>query len=121
MLHESVSSRAIAKIGYDTHSQVLEVEFRTGRVYRYRGVPAGVHEFLRRSASKGSYFNRMIDGHYPHEDITPAAEPMNLTQALKQSLRREGATMSDKPVAAVQPPDSSLHADEEADNEPHGQ
>ena len=114
MLRESVSSRAIAKIGYDEHAQILEIEFRTGRVYCYRDVPAGVYQFFRRSTSKGSYFNRMIDGHYPHEDITPAAAPIDLTQALKDSLLRATPAATASPAPDTRAPDSFSAGDKGA-------
>jgi hypothetical protein len=59
-------------------------------VYRYRGVPEGVWTFLLRSASKGGYVNRMIDGHYPHEDITPKQPAQDLQRALEASLLERG-------------------------------
>jgi hypothetical protein len=82
----ALRSRAIISAGYDAETQRLELEFRSGRVYRYSGVPQGVWDFLLRSASKGGYVNRMIDGHYAHEDITPEPPVQDLQRALEASL-----------------------------------
>ena len=86
MLRMPVASTAITSVGYDAGTQQLEIEFRTGRVYRYRGVPAGVHAFLMRTRSKGGFVSRMIDGHYAHEDITPAPPAQDLLSALEASI-----------------------------------
>lgn len=79
-------SNAVVSAGYDAENQELEIEFRHGRLYRYRGVPPGVYQFLLRSPSKGGYVNRMIDGHYPHEEITEIPAEQDLRAALLASL-----------------------------------
>lgn len=89
MQREKLTSSAVVSAGYDPNAQVLEVEFRGGRIYRYRDVPPGVFEFLRRSRSKGSYIHRMVDGHYPHEEIAPHAAEIDLVAALRASIETE--------------------------------
>ncbi|HEX9982736.1 MAG TPA: KTSC domain-containing protein [Thermoanaerobaculia bacterium] len=59
-----VGSSAIAAIGYDLDSRVLEVEFRSRRIYRYAGVPPEAVEALLTANSIGSYFNRRIKPRY---------------------------------------------------------
>ena len=61
----AVQSRDIAIVGYDPETQALEIAFRNGGVYRYSGVPAGVHESLMSAASHGTYFNQNIKDRYP--------------------------------------------------------
>lgn len=56
----SVTSSVIASIGYDAASQVLEIEFRSGRVYQYFAVPEHVHSGLMGTESHGSYFDTHI-------------------------------------------------------------
>jgi KTSC domain len=51
-------------VGYQSKSKILEIEFRSGAVYHYLGVPKKVHESLRRAESKGQYFNGEIRGEY---------------------------------------------------------
>lgn len=60
MERQSVSSSNIASIGYEEASGTLEVEFLSGSIYRYFGVPAGVHAGLMAASSHGSYFNANI-------------------------------------------------------------
>jgi hypothetical protein len=55
-----VASSNIASIGYETDSQVLEVEYISGGIYQYMNVPGDIHEELMSSSSKGNYMNRVI-------------------------------------------------------------
>jgi KTSC domain-containing protein len=58
MRREPVSSSSIAAIGYDVRSEALEVEFVSGRIYRYRGVESEVQQGVPRSAVEGDVFQR---------------------------------------------------------------
>jgi KTSC domain len=60
----AVESSTLATVGYDESRDLLELEFRSGAVYRYFGVPAAVHELLLAATSKGTYFNQGIRRHY---------------------------------------------------------
>jgi KTSC domain len=86
MKRTPLQSRAVLSAGYDANAQELELEFKNGRVYRYRGVPAGVFAFLLRTPSKGGFVNRMIQNRYPFEDITPSAGAQDVLEALEASL-----------------------------------
>ena len=90
MQRVKLDSTAVLSAGYDAESQVLELEFKSGRVYRYRGVPQGTYDFLLRSPSKGGFVNRMIDGRYPYEDVSSeeSFEEPDLLAALSASLAR---------------------------------
>ena len=59
-----VESDALTSVGYDEAVATVEVEFTTGRVYRYFGVPARRHRALMAAASHGGYFNQHIRPHY---------------------------------------------------------
>lgn len=83
-----VTSRGIRAIGYRASDQTLEIEFVSGRIYQYVGVPESVYGWLLRSPSKGGIFNRMIRDKYPEVDVTPALE-QDLTAALRASLEPE--------------------------------
>jgi hypothetical protein len=85
-----VISKALVSVGYDSHTQQLEIEFRGGRVYRYNGVSGGAFQFLMRAQSKGGYVNRMIEGRYAYQDVTPGRQAeleQDVMQALEASLR----------------------------------
>jgi hypothetical protein len=61
-------STAIRAVGYQTEGQLLEVEFGSGQVYRYREVPATVFEALTKAPSRGGYFNSYIRDLYELEE-----------------------------------------------------
>lgn len=65
-MHRShVDSSAIASVGYDESSSVLEVEFSSGAVYDYFKVPKRVYRDLLRAPSKGSFVSRRVRDRYP--------------------------------------------------------
>lgn len=83
-----VRSRSLRSIGYESESESLELEFQSGRVYVYSGVPETVHAWLMRVPDKGGFFNRTIRDRYPWRDVTGAGEPEpDLIGALQDSLR----------------------------------
>ena len=61
---EEVRSSNLASVGYSARAGVLEIEFHSGAIYRYRDVPAAVHAELMSAESKGQYFVRKIRGHF---------------------------------------------------------
>ena len=61
-----VESTSIISVGYTATTQVLEVVFRRGRVYRYMSVPADVFAAFLAAPSKGRYFNSNVRDHYEH-------------------------------------------------------
>ena len=75
--------------GYDEATQTLELEFATGRIYQYRGVPRGTYEWLLRAKSKGCFVSRMINERYSYVEVSdpPVGAPQDLEQALRDSLR----------------------------------
>jgi hypothetical protein len=68
-----VESSSIAAVGYDAGEVTLEVEFVTGRVYRYFGVPAYLHDAFLTAPSKGQFFNTFIRDRYVYEEIDRGA------------------------------------------------
>ena len=51
-------SSVIRSFHYLQREQQLEIEFVTGRRYRYLAVPEHIHAAMRQAFSKGEYFNR---------------------------------------------------------------
>jgi len=47
-------------VGYDDSKKILEIEFHTGRVYQYSGVPPKVYADLMHSAEIGKYFSEKV-------------------------------------------------------------
>ena len=60
-----VESTTLTAVAYDDAGGILQLEFRSGAIYRYSGIAAAVHEDLLRASSKGKYFNRAIRGRFP--------------------------------------------------------
>jgi hypothetical protein len=83
----SLASSVVRSAGYDANSQTLELEFVSGRVYRYAGVPIGTYAWLLRAPSKGAFVTRMITDRYAYQDVTPAPADQDLDAALRASLR----------------------------------
>ena len=65
MDRQPVSSSNIRSVGYEVETQMLELEFHSGGIYQYSGVPEVIYRDLIRAASKGSYFHQNIKDLYP--------------------------------------------------------
>jgi hypothetical protein len=60
-----VNSSTIRSIGYDARSAILEIEFQSGTIYHYTGVPCDVYNGMMTADSKGRYFNAHIRDRFP--------------------------------------------------------
>ncbi len=69
MQRQGIESTSIRSVGYDPGEEVLEVEFQSGGVYQYIGVPQAAYEGLLAARSKGRYFGDFIRLQYPYEKI----------------------------------------------------
>ena len=69
MNKSSVASSNVSSIGYDAVTQTLEVEFLSGRVYQYYGVPDHLHEQIMQASSKGQFLNYYIKNSYPYSRV----------------------------------------------------
>jgi hypothetical protein len=66
-----VVSSDVASVGFDEGSSVLEIEFHSGGIYQYQGVP--IQHFLAMTGgvtSVGRYFHREIKNRYGYERVT---------------------------------------------------
>jgi hypothetical protein len=59
-------STAIRRMRYNAVHKVLEVEFTTGAVYEYFGVPEEVYEDFRASSSRGRFFAYNFRDRFPY-------------------------------------------------------
>jgi hypothetical protein len=66
-----VHSSVLAAVSYNNTWRLLEVEFLSGRLYQYHGVPATTYNALLTANSTGTYFNRFIRNCFRFDDITP--------------------------------------------------
>ena len=70
MNRQHVVSSNLLSVGYDESSGTLEIEFRTGGIYQYFGVPNSIYIGLISADSKGRYFHSMIkNGGYAFRKI----------------------------------------------------
>ena len=69
MDRETVESSNIESIGYDAGSGILEVEFKGGSVYQYRGIPQEMYDELREADSVGSFIHRRIKNVFECERV----------------------------------------------------
>ncbi|MBV4447485.1 KTSC domain-containing protein [Clostridium tyrobutyricum] len=59
-----VTSSDLSSVGYDPISQTLEIQFNSGGIYQYSGVPSNVYEGLMSASSHGKYFHAYIRNDY---------------------------------------------------------
>ncbi|MBS3947902.1 MAG: KTSC domain-containing protein [Dethiobacter sp.] len=64
-----VRSSNIRSAGYDPGARTLELEFHSGGIYQYSGVPENVHQSMMQATSKGSYFHDHIKDRYPYRQV----------------------------------------------------
>ncbi|HTV72773.1 MAG TPA: KTSC domain-containing protein [Candidatus Acidoferrales bacterium] len=64
-----LESTSIASAGYQAETQTLEIEFRSGQVYRYLEVPEEIYIGLMAAESAGGYFMRRIREHFAFERL----------------------------------------------------
>lgn len=67
MIRKPVRSSNLSSVGYENGT--LEVQFHSGGIYRYSGVPENVYRNLMSAASLGSYFAAFIKDRYPTKQI----------------------------------------------------
>jgi hypothetical protein len=94
---QRLTSRAVISAGYDPATGELELEFRSGHVYRYENVPASTYDWLLRIENKGGFVRRMIAGRYAERAVPPSERgagasqctpPESLEDTLRASLDR---------------------------------
>ena len=56
----AVKSRILRSLGYDEGTKILEIEFQSGLVYQYSGVPLKVYKDLMHSDEIGKYFSEKV-------------------------------------------------------------
>ena len=65
-----MQSSNLKSVGYNPETLRLEIEFHSGGMYVYNGVPAHVHAELMNAPSLGSYFAANVKDHYAFEQLT---------------------------------------------------
>ena len=57
---QSVKSRILRSVGYNDSTKILEIEFTSGLVYQYSGVPPKVYADLMHSEEIGKYYSEKV-------------------------------------------------------------
>lgn len=68
----AAKSSTIASAGYLADGGILEIEFRSGAIYRYKGVRKEVFLAFTKAESKGRFFGSEIRGKYSFEKTNGA-------------------------------------------------
>jgi hypothetical protein len=70
MYRAPLTSSTLASAGYCSRQRLLELEFKTGHVYRYFEVPPEQYQQLLAAESNGRYFNAHIRHCYHFQQIS---------------------------------------------------
>jgi hypothetical protein len=54
---------------YDAGTKTLRIIYLSGAVYDYKNVPEEIYKDIKAAASKGTFLNRDIKGHFPFKKI----------------------------------------------------
>lgn len=73
-----VQSSVLESAGYDPARRWLDVEFRSGLLYRYFQVPSHHYQELMKADSKGIYFNEHIRDRFPYQPLSRSQAPIVL-------------------------------------------
>jgi len=65
-----VNSSNIHSIGYDDRSLIMEVEFTSGDVYRYFGIPEYLYRQFSNASSHGQFLNDNIRYNYRYQKVS---------------------------------------------------
>jgi KTSC domain-containing protein len=69
MLRQEVRSSELLWVGYEESTLLLEVEFHSGEIYRYFGVPPRLVLELLEAESIGRFFNAHIRSRFEFEKV----------------------------------------------------
>jgi hypothetical protein len=69
MERKFVNSSNLLSVGYDSDSQILEIQFRSGGIYQYLRVPQSVYDALMSAPSHGRYLHYRIKPFYAYRHI----------------------------------------------------
>lgn len=74
MKRRPVTSSNVSSVGWEEEGEdsgvgTLEVEYRSGHIYRYEGVAAGEYSALLGASSPGKHMNARIVGRYQQQRL----------------------------------------------------
>ena len=59
-----LNSSNLCEVAYHNQSQIMEITFNSGHIYRYTAVPHVVFQDLINAPSAGRFYNRFIRGRF---------------------------------------------------------
>lgn len=65
----AVESSSVRSVGYNAATFELEVEFHSGRSYRYLKVPIAVYRLLLQAPSIGEFVNKQIKPRFEAREV----------------------------------------------------
>ncbi|MFA5332573.1 MAG: KTSC domain-containing protein [Methanoregula sp.] len=66
---QPVNSCILRSVGYDDSKKNMEIEFHSGLVYQYSGVPTKVYTDLMSSTSVGKFFTEKIRNRFRAKEV----------------------------------------------------
>lgn len=67
----AVTSSNIASVGYDPAERAMQVQFKSGGLWRYTGVPQSVYDALLSAESIGKYFHGSVRTAFTASKVEP--------------------------------------------------
>jgi hypothetical protein len=64
-----VDSSLVRAVAYDSETRALDVEFASGQIYSYSGVPQAIYDAFISSDTKGQFFNQVVRPTYDHKRV----------------------------------------------------
>jgi hypothetical protein len=78
MQRVQIESTLLKFVRYDPKKRQLDVELRSGELYRYFNVPSSCYLELLEAESKGTYYNRNIRKSFPYQNLSRPSAPVVL-------------------------------------------
>ena len=122
MKRQLVKSSNIKSVGYDKKYEVLEVEFKTGKIYAYHEVPPLIAATLFESESIGKYFNDFIRDKYKFikdEWEVPDFKPLKGIYPMPGLAIVEMVTVLPKNISSLITPSGDMAKSKTADYSEH--
>ena len=69
MHRTAVAANGIAQVGYEDGSEILEIEFTSGKVFQFFNVPPKMFDQLMDSQFKEFYYQNNIHERFPYKSI----------------------------------------------------
>jgi len=69
MNRQPLDSSNIKSVGFDSNANIMEVEFKSGDVYRYDNVSGETHQRLLNHPSPGAFLHASVKNRFPSTKV----------------------------------------------------